>query len=43
MNKEGHIGIVMNTNQPIKKVDYERQNSIDATPQIGNNRNRIIN
>ncbi len=21
MNKEGHIGIVKNTNQPIKKVD----------------------
>ena len=49
MNKEGHIGIVMNTNQPIKKVEkvninLERKSSIDITPQIGVNRNnRVFN
>jgi hypothetical protein len=37
MNKEGHIGIVMNTNHPIKNVErvniqFERQNSIEANP-----------
>lgn len=38
MNKDGHIGVVKNTNQPIKKVekqDFPRsQKSIDVTPQM---------
>jgi hypothetical protein len=41
MNKDGHIGVVKNTNEPIKKVskkDFNRMDSIDVTPVINNNR-----